>query len=199
MNDWSQNINKEQTDNLDAPEVTTTDQSGATESEGLEDITQRLQAEVEELRERAAAAEAEVQYARADLDNYRKRRNAEAANEVRRAREAVLQRFLSVLDDFDRALDDAPTDVQSQGWFEGFRLIERKFWSILESEGVEAMDSVGQPFDPSFHEAVQVDPESEARDTVVEEYQRGYFINGNVLRPAMVKVGSSPDAGTDTK
>ena len=75
----------------------------------------------------------------------------------------------------------------------GIRLVERKLWNVLSSEGVAPMESVGQPFDPARHDAVMVDEGAERADTVVEEFQRGYLVHDSVLRPAMVKVGSNPN------
>ncbi len=104
------------------------------------------------------------------------------------ASENVIARILPVIDDFQRANDAIPVEERDNPWVQGMRLIERKMWSILESEGVRPIESIGKPFDPSVHEAVSVD--SDGGDTVVEEFQkRGYTLHDRIVRPAMVKVG----------
>ena len=153
---------------------------------------------VEDLRAEAAANLDKYQRAVADMANYRRRKEQESLRIGAQTRRAVMHSFLPVVDDFERALEAVDGDVQSD-WIEGFRLIERKLWSILESEGVRPMESIGEPFDPSLHEAVEVDPEAQSADTVVGEYRRGYFIGDDVLRPAMVKVGSSMSADEDSE
>ena len=107
-----------------------------------------------------------------------------------RATEDLVRKLLPVADDFDRALRSMPEEIAGHPWVEGMRLVERKLWRTLEGQGISVMESVGQPFDPSLHEAVMVDESAGDADTVVEEFQRGYFVNDTVLRPAMVKVGS---------
>lgn len=145
--------------------------------------------EVEELRAEAALNLDRYQRAVADLANYRRRKDQETMRIGTQTRRAVLQQFLPVVDDFERALTAADGDAAGTEWIEGFKLIERKLWSVLEHEGVTPIDSVGTPFDPNFHEAVEVEQGVENADTVVGEYRRGYLIGDEVLRPAMVKVG----------
>ena len=145
---------------------------------------------IEALRAEAAANLDRYQRAVADMANYRRRKEQETLRIGTQTRRAVLHNFLPVVDDFERALEAVDGDANGE-WVEGFRLIERKLWSVLESEGVRPMDSIGEPFDPSLHEAVEVEAGAPSTDTVVGEYRRGFFIGDDVLRPAMVKVGSS--------
>ena len=138
-----------------------------------------------------------AQRARAELANTRRRFEQEQERTRQRAAERLLLRLLPVADDFDRALRSIPPDQQETSWVEGMRLIERKLWNVLDAEGISPMESVGQPFDPSLHEAVMVDDSGAGADAVVEEFQKGYFLNGTVLRPAMVKVGALPKTTSD--
>lgn len=153
--------------------------------------TEELQAEVERLQSEAAENLQNFQRAVADLQNYRRRKEQETQRQIDRARHEVLLRILPVVDDFHRALNATTGEAGFENWVEGFKLIERKLWSALESEGVQPMESVGEAFDPNLHEAVMVDESADNPDTVVEEFQRGYYINDQVLRPAMVKVGTA--------
>lgn len=158
-------------------------------SDGDAPSIQEMLAELERVKADAADMLDSLQRARAEFANYRRRVEADQARVRERATEQLLARLLPVADDFDRALRSVPDEIAADGWFEGIRLVERKLWHALDSEGVSVMESVGQPFDPSRHEAVMVDEGAEAADTVVEEFQRGYLINDTVIRPAMVKVG----------
>ena len=146
--------------------------------------------ELELQRAEAALNLDRYQRAVADLANYRRRKEQEVLRTANQTRRALLRQFLPVIDDFERAINAANEDTAGADWIEGFRLIGRKFWSVLEAEGVRPMEAVGQPFDPTFHEAVEVDQDAGTPDTVVGEHQRGYFLGNEVLRPAMVKVGA---------
>lgn len=150
-----------------------------------------MMAELEQVKADAAEMLDSLQRARAEFANYRRRIESEQVRLRERATEQLLTRLLPVADDFDRALRSVPEDIAQNGWFDGIRLVERKLWQALESEGVSVMESLGQPFDPSRHEAIMVDEDAGAADTVTAEFQRGYLINDTVIRPAMVKVGAA--------
>jgi len=182
---------KQQAANLGADEPTRAELAAieAEEDDGARDNV----SEVEQLRAEAALNLDRYQRAVADLANYRRRKDQEILRIGTQTRRAVLVNFLPVVDDFERALTAVDGDVAGAEWVEGFRLIERKLWSILEAEGVRPMEAVGTPFDPNLHEAVEVENGVENADTVVGEHRRGYLIGDELLRPAMVKVGR-PDA-----
>ena len=155
--------------------------------------------EIEQLREEVALNLDRYQRAVADLANYRRRKEQEVMRVGTVTRRAVLSKFLPVVDDFERALGATDDDETAAGWVEGFKLIDRKLWSVLESEGVKPMETVGKPFDPNFHDAVQVDSDVENPDTVVEEFARGFMIGDDVLRPAMVKVGAAENESQESE
>lgn len=132
----------------------------------------------------------QLQRERADLINYRRRKEQEQELVRQRAMESTLSRLLPIADDFHRAIKTLPAEAEGNGWAEGFRLIESNLRRALEVQGVTPMESVGKPFDPARHEAVMFDENTSGEHMVVEEFQRGYLINDRVLRPAMVRVGS---------
>ena len=133
----------------------------------------------------------------ADLDNQRKRAQREREEYIRYANEALLRELLPVLDNFDRAVGAARAGSEAQTLRAGVELIQRELLKVLEKFGVTPYSAVGQPFDPERHEAVQRVITPDAPDmTVVEEIQRGYVLNGRVLRPAMVVVAVPPDSET---
>lgn len=138
-----------------------------------------------------ARDEAEDKYLRAaaEFANARRRAELRADNEVRTAKELILGGFLPVVDDLDRALQAVPADGDTYPWLEGFSLIQRKLASVLERQGVTPIQAEGEPFDPALHQAVLMEESDDAPSgTVLQELQRGYLLDGRVLRPAMVKV-----------
>jgi molecular chaperone GrpE len=133
--------------------------------------------------------------AMADLDNQRKRAQREREEYIRYANEALLRELLPVLDNFDRAVGAARAGSEAQTLRAGVELIQRELLKVLEKFGVTPYSALGQPFDPERHEAVQRVIKPDAPDmTVIEEVQRGYVLNGRVLRPAMVVVAVPPDS-----
>lgn len=138
-----------------------------------------------------ARDEAEDKYLRAaaEFANARRRAELRADNEVRAAKEMILGGFLPVVDDLERALAAAPANGDAYPWLEGFSLIQRKLAGALDRQGVTAIEAEGQPFDPALHQAVMMEEAGDVPSgTVVQELQKGYLLDGKVLRPAMVKV-----------
>lgn len=133
----------------------------------------------------------QLQRSRAEFANYRRR--IEQEKQILRDlanRDALIQ-FLPVVDDFERALAAVPEADRSAGWLSGITLIQNKLNGILERAGVSPVDALGQPFDPSQHEAVASEPGTTGSH-VVEVYQRGYRVGDQLARPAMVKTGNPP-------
>ena len=155
-----------------------------------------LAAEVERLTSELARAEQEAAEARtswqrtaADLANFRRRTEQEKAERLGLASDMLLLKVLAVADDFDLAIEHVPAEAQASPWVAGIAAIDRKLRALLESEGVTAMDTLGQPFDPREHEAVAHEDSTEVPDgTVLRELQRGYRVRDRVLRPALVAV-----------
>jgi molecular chaperone GrpE len=172
-----------------------THESGMEESRGGQ---QQMIDELELERARAAEYLEQAQRTRAEMINYRRRMEQEMDQVRRHAGERVIARLLPVVDDFHRALGAVPEDERDNAWIQGLILIERKLWSVLESEGVQPIEAVGKPFDPSVHEAVTVDGDGGA-EVVVEEFQRGYTLHDRIIRPAMVKVGKAKPAANDVQ
>ena len=123
----------------------------------------------------------------AEFDNYRRRTSQELALAEQNGKREVLLALLDVMDDFDRALlhlGEAPDAVVN-----GLRLIHQRFSNVLHANAVIPFDSEGQPFDPTVHEAMAlIDNDGEGSGMVYTEHRRGYFINGELLRPARVGV-----------
>jgi molecular chaperone GrpE len=149
--------------------------------------------------ERIAALEKEVAEhkdaflrATADYRNLKRRYDTERVELIGRAAATVLLKLLPVVDDMSRATASVTPEVADTSWYGGFKLIPQKLQQLLDSEGVTAIISEGQPFDPNLHEAIAYEPCEAALDgKVVAELQRGYMLRDKVLRPAIVKVGQA--------
>jgi molecular chaperone GrpE len=130
----------------------------------------------------------QLQRTAADYANYRRRTEQERAQQRLLATEQLLREIVPVLDDLQRGLGALPPEEQESPLAEGMRRVEQKFMTTLRKYGVTQIDSLGQRFDPAMHEAVEADPAG--GETVVAVYAPGYRIGEDVLRPAMVKVGT---------
>jgi molecular chaperone GrpE len=136
----------------------------------------------------------QLQRTMADFANYRKRVDQERQLARQLATRDLLQTLVPIIDDFERAMNSMPPEEKQSPWVQGVELIQRKLVGLLEREGVSKVESLGQPFDPSVHEAVATEPNNQD-NIVVEVYQQGYQQSGHLLRPAMVKVGNlKPEA-----
>jgi molecular chaperone GrpE len=150
-----------------------------------------------ELRGRIEALEAELAQAKdnwmrtaAEFQNYKKRVERDRQELIKNASAGLLLKLLPVLDDFDRAVANIPADIAASPWWGGAQLIQQKLRSILDSEGVTAIEALGEPFDPNLHEAVLYEEAGEGQGgRVIAELQKGYRLRDRVLRPTMVKVG----------
>jgi molecular chaperone GrpE len=155
----------------------------------LEAEVERLRSELARAEQEAADAKAGWQRSAADLQNYKRRAEQERAERMGLASDMLLLKVLALADDFDLAVEHVPAEAQGSPWVEGIVAIDRKIRALLESEGVTAMRTEGQPFDPREHQAVSHEDSADVPDgTVLRELQRGYRIRDRVLRPALVAV-----------
>ncbi len=125
----------------------------------------------------------------ADKDNYRKRAEREKTEAKKYAAKSLVNDLLQAVDNLERALAHADRTEEESSISEGVRMVHRQILTALERNGVTGYDSLGEAFDPQRHEAVQQrDSTEHATGTVVEEFQRGYFIHERLLRAALVVV-----------
>ncbi len=124
----------------------------------------------------------------AEMDNYRKRQQRLAQDQIQDERERLLAAFLDTVDNLERALR---SDGDARGLRQGVQLVRREALQFLDKEGVEQVEALGRPFDPAWHEAVATVPHTQAnaaRETVVQVLQPGYRLGDELLRPARVVV-----------
>ncbi len=149
-----------------------------------------LETEIASLRKQNDERYQELQYARAEIENVRKRLERTASDRIASGRKQTLSKFLPVLDNLQRALafDD------SSALRGGLQATLRSFEGVLAGEGVVAVETVGKHFDPRTAEAISTRETSDyADDIVVEEAQRGYSLGEDLLRPALVVVAKHVD------
>ncbi len=166
------------------------EQNKEEEPEVGEDIETLKQALAEE-KEKAETNLAGWQRAQADYINYKRRAEQERDEISQFANSILVLNLLPILDDWERALDSIPDDQADLSWVEGIRLIERKLRGVLEAQGLSPIEAVGQPFDPTLHEAAMQGKGEEG--IVVEELQKGYKFRDRVIRPSRVVVGNGEE------
>ncbi|MGG6431177.1 nucleotide exchange factor GrpE [Anoxybacillus sp. D401a] len=163
-------------------------QSGETQQEEQDELSLAHE-KIAQLEAKLAEAENRLLRLHADFDNYRRRvrLDMEAAEKYRA--QSLVSDLLPILDNFERALQVQVEDEKAKSLLQGMEMVYRALIEALKKEGVEAIESVGKPFDPHVHQAVmQVDDQNYEPNTVVEEFQKGYKLKDRVIRPAMVKV-----------
>lgn len=151
-----------------------------------------LRAQLEEKQKEAGENYDKYLRAVADLDNYKKRAARERADYIKYANENILKDLLSVLDNMERAREHAATSRDFDSFLEGLDLIQGQFRDLLTRYGVETVETKGREFDPNLHEAVmRVPANDENENKIVEEFEKGYILNGRLLRPAKVSVAKN--------
>jgi len=133
--------------------------------------------------------------AMADLANYRKRAQREKEDAIRFANDNLLREMIPVIDNLERAVEHAGSgEDQDQNLLEGVQMTLEQFRKVLESFGIKIVGSLGEVFDPNFHQAMgQMVTSEHPPNTVIQELQKGYTLNDRLLRPAMVMVAKAPE------
>lgn len=130
----------------------------------------------------------------AELENIKKRQERELADVRQFANESLLRDLIPVLDNLERALEHVRQAYAPEGLTGGLELVNQDFLKVLGRFGVTPLASVGQRFDPAFHHAVMEEEAPEVEDqTVLKELQKGYLLQGRLLRPAMVVVSKNTE------
>ena len=156
---------------------------GGVPAEPAESAVDRLEAELDEAKDRYLRLAAEY-------DNYRKRTLRERAEAGERAQGELLVKVLEALDDLDRLVEGGAASASVADLHQAVTLVDKKLWKELEKLGLEVLDPAGHPFDPALHEAIAQVPAPEAAQahTVAAVFQVGYRYKGQLLRPARVQV-----------
>ena len=142
-------------------------------------------------KEKAESNLAGWQRAQADFANYKRRTEQELQEIGKLANANLMLNLLPVLDDFERALNNAPGNQADVTWVDGIKLIDRKLQGALEAMGLSQIKALGEPFDPNIHEAVMQAKGKEGM--VIEELEKGYMFQDKIIRPTKVVVGSGEE------
>ena len=149
-----------------------------------------LQSQIQKLEEEVRDLNDQLLRKAADFENFRKRMFREKEESIKYANAALLSDLLSVVDDFERAIQSAADSKDFDAFHTGVSMIEKQMVSILERNwGLKRFSANGELFDPEKHEAIAVEETDEHdKEIVLEDYQKGYLLHDRVLRPAKVKV-----------
>ena len=150
--------------------------------------------EEEKLRAQVADLKDKLLRGQADWDNARKRILKDKEESVRYASEALLEKLLPVLDNFEMGMQAARTASDAKAISQGFEMVMAQFQQVLREAGVEAVDAVGHAFDPHRHEALgHQDSEEHPEGHVINQTRKGYKLKDRLLRPASVFVARKPE------
>lgn len=134
----------------------------------------------------------------AEFDNYKKRTSREMRDMVKYANEKFVVELLSVVDNLERAIESASDDSSDTPLLQGIQLTLSEVMKILERQNVKPVESMGNPFDPNFHQAMMQEAvDDQPPNTVVREMQKGYTMHDRLIRPAMVVVSKAKEADAD--
>ncbi len=152
----------------------------------------KAEKKIEELEEKNKELNDKYLRLYSEFDNYRKRTQKERLDLLKNASQDMIEDLLPVLDDFDRALQIMLADNETKESSKGIELIFNKLFNLLSQKGLEPMDAMGKDFDTDFHEAITniPAPKPEDKGKVLDVVQKGYLLNGKIIRFAKVVVGS---------
>ncbi|MBB4078657.1 molecular chaperone GrpE [Lewinella aquimaris] len=171
-----------------SPEEHVLDQDLKSDDDLQEDLPETV--DVSELRQRLQEKEDRYLRLYAEFDNYKRRTQRERLQMMETAGNKTMQALLPVLDDFDRAAQLAAQDeAAAEVWNNGIGLVHKKMQQALASQGLKPMESTGEEYNPDLFEAVTEIPNPEMKGRVVDTIERGYTLNGRIIRHAKVVVG----------
>ena len=158
----------------------------------LTNLKEDLAALKEELREARKSSDNNLnrlKYMMAEFDNYRKQMEKQIDSRIESGKAELLVKFLSLRDDYLRALEMAKQSKSETVVIEGLEGILKNFDSLLRSEGVMEIETIGTPFDPNVHDAIGFSHQDEIEENIItKEIRKGYMLNNKVLRPSLVLI-----------
>ena len=197
----SEKIDGDQTAKKQAYPVVETDETAKKESDNPTNA--EIEAELVEddntaqsaaLQEQLDASNDQLLRLQAEMQNIRRRAERDVESAHKFGLEKFANQLLPVVDNLQRALDAIDADDESQkAIYEGIDLTLKSFLDVLAQFNIEAIDPSGEPFDADYHQAVSMVPNPDVEpNTVLEVFQKGYKLNGRLMRPAMVVVSTAP-------
>lgn len=131
----------------------------------------------------------DLQRVQADFVNFKRGVDAQLATAEQRGKMQATLKFLDIVDDIERALDNIPEDLKDNQWVQGLQKVYANLQKKMAELKLSKIEALGQPFDPSLHEAVMRGDDEASQDVVTEVLKNGYTYEGVVVRHAMVRVG----------
>ena len=182
----TQQMSEEMKEKMNA-ESAEAEENAAAEAAGEDEILKKNK-KIEELTEQLSAEKDKYLRVAAEYDNFRRRSLKDKEDAADKAKSAVIIEFLGVIDNFERALASESAD---ESFRKGVEMIYNQYVEILKKQGVEEIEAMDKPFDPNIHSAVtQVTDENLGENVVCQVFQKGYIMNGKVIRHAMVAVAN---------
>lgn len=168
------------------------DDSELSALEQMQAKIESLQKQLDEATAQLAAKDEEVLRVAAEGVNFQKRLQRDLDNTRKFSNDKIIKAMIPVMDSFDKALeviDDENCEVTSEAMIEGTQNTQKIFAKVLADNGIETINPIGEKFDPEMHEAMSMVPSPEhEKNTIVNVFQKGYLLNGRVVRAAMVVV-----------
>ena len=160
------------------------------DKEREQESTKETGIELEEYKRLAEERFDKLKYLQADFDNYRKKFDKEKESIIRLANENLIQELIVILDDFESSIRLTENDENK----EGILLMKKKFFDLLQKEGLKEIESLGKKFDPNFHDVLCKELSEHDDDVVIEEIQKGYTLCSKVIRPTKVKISKKDNS-----
>jgi len=143
----------------------------------------------EDLSQELGEAIIDLQRTRADFENYRKNAEISANRKANSVKNSTLMKIIPIVDDIERATAHIPEELSNNEWAHGVIALREKLLKDLSNLGIEKINALnGTVFNPDYHEAIQMEDEGGEQEIIVEELRSGWTIDGEVVRPSMVKV-----------
>ncbi len=165
------------------------DKQNKPKDEPTHDEVESLRTQLEEVQKERDDLLGKLQRVSADYANFQKRAARQVAESIAYEKEHLIKTLLPTLDNFEHTLEKSQAAESVEAVLTGVRIVYDQMSDVLRSHGVEAIEALGQPFDPAYHEAMMRREDPERQDNaVLEEFQKGYKLNGRVVRPSRVIV-----------
>jgi molecular chaperone GrpE len=181
------NENTQAVNNLDGSQTGQPDsESGPSNSSDLEQVLAAKTDEIKSLHDKYLRLAAE-------FENYKRLAQRDQREQAKFANETLLKELLPIVDNLQRAVNFSKSSAGSEQLIEGVQLTLKQFFETLTKFGVKPITSVGEPFDPSRHQAVaKMESNDQPEHTIIQEHQPGYLLHDRILRAAMVTVAAAP-------
>jgi len=156
-------------------------------------VIEELNKSLQEKEETIKSLQERLLYFQADFENFKKLKNKEKQDTLKFGNEVLIKDLLPVIDNLERALEHASKTEDFKSIHEGIEIVLNEFLKVLEKAGVEPVEALGKKFDPNFHEAFFQEERDDVKpETVISEHQKGYVLNGRLIRPSMVSISTNP-------